>query len=38
VYGIGFQRDVFGGDPRSAWMLDAFGHDRAIRGLMARPG
>src|SRR5271157_3728409 len=21
VYGIGFQRDVFGGDPRSAWML-----------------
>ena len=32
VYGIGFQRDVFGGDPRSAWMLDVFGHDPGYPG------
>ena len=38
VYGIGFQRDVFGGDPRSAWMLDAFGHDPGYPGLMAAAG
>src|SRR5215469_18699765 len=25
VYGIGYQRGVLGGDPRTAWMLDAFG-------------
>ncbi len=38
VYGIGFQRDVVGGDPRSAWMLDVFGHDPAYPGLMADAG
>jgi alpha-mannosidase len=38
VYGIGFQRDVFGGDPRSAWMLDVFGHDPGYAGLMAAAG
>jgi alpha-mannosidase len=38
VYGIGFQRDVFGGEPRSAWMLDAFGHDPGYPGLMAAAG
>ncbi len=38
VYGIGFQRDTFGGDPRSAWMLDAFGHDPGYPGLMAAAG
>ena len=38
VYGIGFQRDVFGGDPRSAWMIDAFGHDPGYPGLMAAAG
>ena len=27
VHGIGFQRDVLGGDPRTAWQLDVFGHD-----------
>ncbi len=31
VYGIGFQRDVFGGDPRSAWMIDASATTRATR-------
>ena len=38
VHGIGFQRDVFGGDPRSAWMLDAFGFDPGYPGLMAAAG
>jgi alpha-mannosidase len=38
VYGIGFQRDVLGGDPRSAWMLDVFGHDPGYPGLMAAAG
>src|ERR1700730_16943360 len=38
VDGVGFQRDVFGGDPRSAWMLDAFGHDPGYPGLMAAAG
>ncbi|GAA4685678.1 glycoside hydrolase [Phytohabitans rumicis] len=38
VYGIGYQRDVLGGDPRSAWMLDVFGHDPAFPGLMADAG
>jgi alpha-mannosidase len=38
VYGIGFQRDVFGADPRSAWMLDAFGFDPGYPGLMAAAG
>jgi alpha-mannosidase len=38
VYGIGFQRDVFGADPRSAWMIDAFGHDPGYPGLMAAAG
>ncbi len=38
VYGIGYQRDVAGGDPQSAWMLDVFGHDPAYPGLMADAG
>ena len=38
VYGIGYQRDVVGGDPASAWMLDVFGHDPAYPGLMADAG
>jgi alpha-mannosidase len=38
VYGVGFQRDVLGGDPRSAWMLDSFGHDPGFPGLMAAAG
>ncbi len=38
VYGIGYQRDVLGADPRSAWMLDVFGHDPAYPGLMADAG
>ena len=38
VYGMGFQRDVLGADPRHAWMLDVFGHDPAYPGLMAAAG
>jgi alpha-mannosidase len=38
LYGIGFQRDVVGGDPRSAWQLDAFGHDPNFPGLAADAG
>ncbi|TKA12130.1 glycoside hydrolase family 38 N-terminal domain-containing protein [Actinacidiphila oryziradicis] len=38
VYGIGYQRDVLGGDPRSGWLLDVFGHDPAHPGLMADAG
>jgi len=38
VLGVGYQRDVLGGDPRSAWMIDVFGHDPAFPGLMADAG
>ncbi len=38
VYGIGFQRDVMGADPRSAWQLDVFGHDPQFPGIMADCG
>jgi len=38
IYGIGHQRDVLGGDPQSAWMLDAFGFDPGYPGLMAAAG
>ncbi len=38
VYGLGYQREVAGGDPRTAWMLDAFGHDPGYPGLMAAAG
>jgi alpha-mannosidase len=38
VYGIAYQRDVLGGDPRTAWMLDAFGFDPGYPGIMAAAG
>jgi alpha-mannosidase len=38
VYGIGFQRDIVGGDPATAWQLDAFGHDPQFPGMMADAG
>ncbi|HEX6451998.1 MAG TPA: glycoside hydrolase family 38 C-terminal domain-containing protein, partial [Trebonia sp.] len=38
VYGMGYQRDVLGADPKSAWMLDSFGHDPGFPGLMAGAG
>jgi alpha-mannosidase len=38
IYGVGYQRDVVGGDPRTGWMLDVFGHDPAYPGIMADAG
>jgi hypothetical protein len=38
VYGMGFQRGVLGGEPASAWMLDAFGFDPGFPSLMAAAG
>ena len=38
VYGLGFQRDVMGADPQSAWQLDVFAHDPQFPGIMAEAG
>jgi alpha-mannosidase len=38
VHGIGFQRDILGADPATAWQLDAFGHDPQFPGLAADAG
>ena len=38
LYGSGFQRDIMGADPATAWQLDAFGHDPQFPGLMADAG
>jgi alpha-mannosidase len=38
VHGIGFQRDVIGADPATAWQLDVFGHDPAFPGMAADAG
>ncbi|MGI9092361.1 MAG: glycoside hydrolase family 38 C-terminal domain-containing protein [Mycobacteriales bacterium] len=38
VYGIGFQRDIMGGAPETAWQLDVFGHDPQFPGMMADAG
>jgi alpha-mannosidase len=38
VHGIGFQRDVFGARPDTAWQLDAFGHDPAFPSFAADAG
>ena len=38
VYGIGYQRDVLGGAPATAWQLDVFGHDPQFPGIMADAG
>ena len=38
VHGIGFQRDVLGADPATAWQLDVFGHDPQFPGMAADVG
>jgi alpha-mannosidase len=38
VHGFGFQRDVLGADPASAWQLDVFGHDPQFPGMAADAG
>ncbi|MDH6132051.1 alpha-mannosidase [Kitasatospora sp. MAA4] len=38
VHGIGYQRDILGGDPQTAWQLDVFGHDPQFPGYLAEAG
>lgn len=38
VHGIGFQRDVLGARPATAWQLDVFGHDPQFPGMAADAG
>jgi alpha-mannosidase len=38
VHGMGFQRDVLGGNPATAWQLDVFGHDPQFPGMAADAG
>ncbi|QZA08439.1 alpha-mannosidase [Mycolicibacter heraklionensis] len=38
VAGMGFQRDIMGADPATAWQLDVFGHDPQFPGLVADAG
>ncbi|MGU3497913.1 glycoside hydrolase family 38 N-terminal domain-containing protein [Mycobacterium sp. C31M] len=38
VAGVGFQRDILGGDPATAWQLDVFGHDPQFPGMAADAG
>lgn len=38
VHGIGFQRDVLGAHPSTAWQLDVFGHDPQFPGMAADAG
>lgn len=38
VCGYGFQRDVLGAEPATAWQLDAFGHDPQFPGMAADAG
>ncbi len=38
VHGMGFQRDVLGGKPATAWQLDVFGHDPQFAGMAADAG
>jgi alpha-mannosidase len=38
VHGMGFQRNVLGADPATAWQLDVFGHDPQFPGMAADAG
>jgi alpha-mannosidase len=38
VHGMGFQRDVMGANPATAWQLDVFGHDPQFPGMAADAG
>lgn len=38
VHGIGFQRDILGAHPSTAWQLDVFGHDPQFPGMAADAG
>ncbi|MDH6124989.1 NEW3 domain-containing protein [Kitasatospora sp. GP82] len=38
LYGIGYQREILGGDPQTAWQLDVFGHDPQFPGYLEAAG
>jgi alpha-mannosidase len=38
VHGMGFQREIVGADPSTAWQLDVFGHDPQFPGMAADAG
>ncbi|WKG04712.1 NEW3 domain-containing protein [Mycolicibacterium sp. HK-90] len=38
VSGMGFQRDILGAQPATAWQLDVFGHDPQFPGMAADVG
>ncbi|WP_041782531.1 NEW3 domain-containing protein [Mycolicibacterium chubuense] len=38
LHGMGFQRDVLGAEPATAWQLDVFGHDPQFPGMAADAG
>ncbi|MDT5095716.1 MAG: hypothetical protein QOH60_5079 [Mycobacterium sp.] len=38
VHGMGFQRDIMGAEPATAWQLDVFGHDPQFPGMAADAG
>jgi alpha-mannosidase len=38
VHGMGFQRDILGANPATAWQLDVFGHDPQFPGMAADAG
>ena len=38
VHGMGFQRDMLGREPATAWQLDVFGHDPQFPGIAADAG
>src|SRR5580693_1369420 len=38
VHGMGFQRDVLGAKPATAWQLEVFGHDPQFPGIAADAG
>jgi alpha-mannosidase len=38
VHGMGFQRNIMGADPGTAWQLDVFGHDPQFPGMAADAG
>ncbi len=38
VHGMGFQRNIMGADPATAWQLDVFGHDPQFPAMAAGAG
>ncbi|WP_018349046.1 NEW3 domain-containing protein [Longispora albida] len=38
VHGVGYQRGILHGDPRTAWQLDVFGHDPQFPGYLDDAG